>query len=161
MVALLHLFLAFQSNFYERGMKDLEEARYQAAVEDFTNAIAAEPKDYTLHFNLALAFSFLNRDREGIAEYKKALEIKPGLYQAELNLGILLLRDKQAAEALPPLAAAVREKPKEFRPNYYYAEALLATGDLEKAEASYRVALEADPKSAPAESGLARTMLKQ
>src|ERR1700738_4600195 len=79
------LLLAFQSNFYERGLKALEEQRYQAAVDNFSNAIAAEPKDYALHFNLALAYSFLNKDAEGVAEYRKVLEIKPDLYQSLLN----------------------------------------------------------------------------
>ena len=157
----LHLFLAFQSNFYERGLKDLEERRYQAAIEDFTNAIAAEPKDYALHFNLALAYSMLNRDAEGIAEYNKVLDLKPGLYQAELNLGILLLRQKHAAAAVPHLSAAVEQKPREFRPNYYLAEALLASDDFAKAGMAYRTALESDPKSAAAESGLARALVKQ
>jgi tetratricopeptide (TPR) repeat protein len=159
--ATLHLFLAFQSNFYERGLKDLEEKRYQAAVEEFTNAIAAEPKDYALHFNLALAYSFLNKDTEGIAEYKKVLEIKPDVYQAQLNLGILLLRQKRAAEALPYFTAAAAQKPKEFRPNYYAAEALLSEGEFAQAEAGFRTALELDPKSAPSESGLARALQKQ
>lgn len=157
----LYLFLALQSNFYERGMKDLEDQRYQAAVDDFTNAIAAEPKDFTLHFNLALAYSFLNKDAEGIAEYKKALELKPDLYQAQLNVAILLLRQKQPAEAVPYLTSAVASKPKEFRPNYYLAEALSGAGDYAKAVDAYKVALEADPKSAPAESGLARALAKQ
>ncbi len=159
--AALQLLLAFQSNFYERGLKAMEEQRYQMAVDDFTNAIAAEPKDYALHFNLGLAYSLLNKDAEGIAEYKKALELKPELYQAELNLGILLLRQKQAGEAVPRLAAASSQKPKEFRPNYYLGEALLATGEFGKAETAYRSALELDPKSAPAESGLARSLEKQ
>src|SRR5467141_2459762 len=104
--------LAFQSNYYERGMKALEGQRYQEAVTEFTNAIAAEPKDFALHFNLALAYSFLNRDAEAIPEYKKALELKPDLYQAQLNLGISLLREKRGAESVPYLAAAVAQKPK-------------------------------------------------
>lgn len=161
MTPALFLFFALQSNFYEQGMKALEEQRYQTAIENFTNAIAAEPKDFTLHFNLGLAYSLVNRDAEGIAEYRKALDLKPGLYQAELNLGILLLRQKQPAEAIPHLTGAVTQKPKEFRPNFYLAEALFAAADFPKAEASYRIALEADPKSAPAESGLARAMAKQ
>lgn len=139
----------------------MQEQRYAAAVEDFNNAIAAEPKDYALHFNLALAYSLLNKDAEGIAEYKKVLEIKPDLYQAQLNLGILLLRQKQGAEAVNPLTAAAAQKPKEFRPNFYLAEALAGTGDWAKAEGAYRTALGSDPKSAPAESGLARAMAKQ
>ena len=39
--AALVLFLAFQSNYYEQGMKALDEKRYEAAVENFRNAIAA------------------------------------------------------------------------------------------------------------------------
>ena len=159
--ATLFFLAAFQSNFYEQGLKALDEKRYQAAVENFTNAIAAEPKDFALHFNLALAYSLLGQDTEGIAEYQKALDIKPGLYQADLNLAILLMRNKRPAEAVPHLTAAAAQKPKEFRPNYYLAEALLQTGQTDKAEPVYKAALEIDPKSAGAEAGLARALAKQ
>jgi len=158
---ILVLFLAFQSNYYERGLKALDEKRYAAAVEEFNNAIAAEPKDFSLHFNLALAYSLQGKDAEAIPEYKKALEMKPGLYQGQLNLGISLLREKRGAEAVPYLAAAVTQKPKEYRPNFYLASALFASAEFAKAEQTYTVALEADPKSPDAESGLARALAKQ
>lgn len=159
-MATLILLAAFQSNFYEQGMKALEAKRYQEAVDNLNNAIAAEPKDYALHFNLALAYSLLGKDAEGITEYKKTLEIKPDVYQAELNLAILLIRDGRPAEAIPYLTAAVALKPKEFRPNYYLAESLSQTGQFDKAEQCYQAALEIDPKSAAAESGLGRALVK-
>jgi len=157
----LVLFLALQSNYYELGLKALDEKRYQEAVDNFINAIAAEPKDYSLHFNLALAYSLSGKDAEAIPEYKKALEIKPGLYQAELNLGILLLREKQGADAVPYLTDAVSQKTKEFRPNFYLASALFASGDFAKAEQSYKTAIDIDPKSPDAELGLAHALAKQ
>jgi tetratricopeptide (TPR) repeat protein len=157
----LVLFLALQSNYYELGLKALDEKRYQEAVDNFINAIAAEPKDYSLHFNLALAYSLWGKDAEAIPEYKKALEIKPGLYQAELNLGILLLREKQGADAVPYLTDAVSQKAKEFRPNLYLASALLASGEFAKAEQAYKTVLEIDPKSPDAELGLAHALAKQ
>src|SRR5271170_5360438 len=129
--AALYLFLAFQSNFYEQGLKALEEKRYDAAIESLTNAVAAEPKDYTAHFNLALAYSLLGKDAEAIPEYKKTLDLKPDLYQAQLNIAILLLKEKNAAEAVSYLTAAAAQKPKEFRPNYYLGEALSAAGQPE------------------------------
>src|SRR5215472_2559728 len=151
--------LFFQSAGFEAdGMKALEEGRYEAAAQAFTKAIAGDPADYTAHFNLALAYSFLNRDQEGIAEYKKTLERKPGLYQAQLNAGVLILRQKEPAGALALLEAAAAQKPSEFRPRFYLAEAQLGTGDAARAEQSYSSALKADGKSAGAHLGLGRAL---
>ncbi len=155
------LFFLQSVDYNAEGMKALEEARYDAAVQAFHKAIEADPKDYTAHFNMALAYSFLNKDEEGIAEYRLTLELKPGLYEAQLNEGILLMRRREPAEALPLFEGAVEQKPEEYRPRYYLAEAQLETGALEKAEASYHKALELDPKSANAELGLAHALARQ
>ena len=127
-------------------------------MESLTQAIAADPKDYSLHFNLALAYSLMGKNADAIPEYKKTLELKPDLYQAELNLGISLLREKQPAEAVPYLTTAAAQNPKEYRPNYYLAAALLGAGDFAKAEQSYTAALAIDPKSPDAELGLAHAL---
>jgi len=159
-IALVFL-LAFQANFTEQGLKALDEKRYPAAVDSLTQAVAADPKDYSLHFNLALAYSLMGKHAEAIPEYKKTLDLKPGLYQAELNIGISLLRDKQGAEAVPYLTAAASQNPQQYRPNYYLAEALREAGEPAKAEQSYTAALAIDPKAPDAELGLAHALAKQ
>src|ERR1700691_5193176 len=121
----LVLLLAFQINLAEQGMKALDEKRYQAALDTFTQAVAADPKDYSLHFNLALAYSLMGKHAEAIPEYKKTLELKPGLFEAELNIGISLLREKQAGEAVPYLTDAATQNVKQYRPDYYLGEAVL------------------------------------
>src|ERR1035438_366459 len=141
------------------GLKALDGGKYGQAAELFGKAVAADPKDYGAHFNLALSYTMLKRDAESLAEYKKVLELKPGLYEAELNAGILLIRDKQASAAAEYLQPAVDRKPKEFRPRLYWAQALLESGDAAKAEEQYRAAL--DPKSAAAELGLAHAQVRQ
>ena len=143
------------------GLKALEEGRYEAAAQAFTKAVEADPGDYTAHFNLALAYSFLNRDKEAVAEYQKTLALKPGLYQAQLNAGILMLRQKEPADALPLLEAAAAQKPVEFRPRFYLAEAQMGTGDATKAEQSYRAALDLDGKSAGGHLGLGRALASE
>ncbi|HTQ56689.1 MAG TPA: tetratricopeptide repeat protein [Bryobacteraceae bacterium] len=155
------LFFLQAPDYTAEGMKALEAGKYDQAADLFHKAVAADPKDYAAHFHLALADSMLKQDGDGIAEYKKVLELKPGLYEAELNLGILLIRDKQPAEALPYLQKAVEAKPKEFRPQFYCAQALLDSGDAVKAEAQYRTALELNAKSAAAELGLAHALVRQ
>jgi len=158
--ALALLFLFQSPDFSAEGVKALDEHRYDAATLAFQKAIEADPKDYGLHFNLALAYSLLHRDADGIAEYRKTLELKPGLYEAELNAGILLLRQKNPGEALPLLEDAARQKPAEYRPRYYLAESELQTGDAARAEENYRAALAANPKSAAAELGWGRALAK-
>jgi tetratricopeptide (TPR) repeat protein len=144
-----------------QGQKALDEGKYDAAVQALTEAIAADPKDYFSHFNLALAYTYLHRDAEGVAEYRKTLELRPGLYEAELNAAILLMRNKEPADALPLLAAAAAEKPAEFQPRFLLAEAQLQTGALDQAEGSFRGALGVNPQSGPAHLGMARTLARQ
>lgn len=158
--ALLFL-LAFQSGDVSVGLKALDEKRYDAAVESFTKAIAADPKDYAAHFNLALAYSLLGKNPQAVAEYRETLVLKPDLYEAEINLGIVLLKEKQPADALPFLEKAAAQKPKESRPNFYYGEALLESGAAAKAESAFSAAVAVDPKSAMAEFGLAQALLKE
>ncbi len=143
------------------GLKALDAKNYGLAAQEFTKAVEADPKDYTAHFNLALANSMLGKPADAIAGYKKVLELQPGVYEAQLNLGILLLGQKRPAEALPYLDAAAGQKPKEPRPRVYLSMALLQTGELDKAAQSYQAALELDPKSAPAELGLARALTRE
>ena len=143
-----------------QGSKALEEKRFPAAVEAFTKAVAADPKDYYSHFSLALAFSLLNRDDEAIAAYRTTLALKPELYEAQLNLGILLLRNQKGAEALEFLDRAIAAKPTAFRPKLYQAQALGASGKDAEAADAYRSALALDAKSAAAESGLAKVLAK-
>ncbi len=155
------LFFLQSPDYSAEGMKALESGKYADAAALFGKAVAADPKDYSAHFNLALAYTMLKRDPDGVAEYKKTLELKPGLYEAELNLGILLLRDKEPVDAAQNLQQAVDQKPREFRPRLYLAQALLDSADPAKAEEQYRAALALDPNSAAAELGLAHALSKQ
>src|SRR5208283_2198968 len=103
----------------------------------------------------------LHRDADAIAEYRKALDLKPDLYEAQLNLSIVLIREKQPADAAVLLDKAASEKPKEFRPVYYLGEALLAAGSYEASQKAFQMATELDPKSAFAELGLGRSLADQ
>ncbi len=160
-IAVLFLALAQATDFTGQGLKALDAKDYASAVQYLSKAVEADPKDYAAQFNLALANSLLGKETVAIAGYKTVLELKPGLYQAQVNLGVLLLDQKQASEAAPLLEAAVAQKPQEFRPNFYLAEALLATGEFARAEQYYVAAGKLDPKSAAVEAGLGRARARQ
>jgi tetratricopeptide (TPR) repeat protein len=143
------------------GLKALDQQNYQQAQEIFAKLSAADPKDYSAFFNLALAEIGLKRDEQAAEHFKQVLALKPGLYEAELNLGVLELRDHNAAEALPLLRDAVKQKPSVARTQRYLGDTLLASNDPVGAAEAYRAALTSDPKLAGAELGLGQALLQQ
>lgn len=159
---ILYLALLAQSaNLLDDGNKALDAKQYDRALELFTQAAAADPKDYAAHFQLALAYSMLGRDSDAIPQYKTTLELHPGMYEAELNLGLSLMRANHPAEAADQFKAAVEQRPKEFRPALGLAQALYNIDRFSEAEAAYRNALALDERSAAAESGLAMSLIRQ
>jgi tetratricopeptide (TPR) repeat protein len=159
--ALLALLLfAPPEDFLAQGLKALDANDPISAEPLLRQAAAAQPADFSIHFNLALALSMQQKDADAIAEFRRTLELKPALPQADLNLGMLLLRNKRPAEALPVLKEAA-ESGKSARADLYYAQALFDTGDVAQADPLYRAAVELDPKSAPAQAGLAHCLLKE
>ena len=157
---LLATLLAQTADFTAQGLKAMEDRRYDAAVSLFTQAVAANPKDYAAHFNLALAYSLAGNDAQAIPEYKAVLELQPGLYQAQINLGISLLAVKDSAAAIPFLQQAAAQKPSEYRPAFYLGEALLGSSRFTEALPAYTSAVTLDSNSAAAELGLGRAMAR-
>src|ERR1700692_211909 len=148
---ILYLALLAQSaNLLDDGNKALDAKQYDRALELFGQAAAADPKDYAAHFQLALAYSLLGRDGDAIPQYKTTLELRPFLYEAELNLALSLMRTNQPAAATEHFQAAVVQKPKEFRPALGLAQAFYNSDNFAEAEGAYRYAVSLDPRSAAA-----------
>ncbi len=142
-----------QTDSQAQGLQALEQHDYEKAAAIFARLAAANPRDYSALFNLAFAETGLKRDEQAATDYKRALAVKPDLYEAELNLGMLYLRDSQPAEAIPFLEAASKQKPDQPRPKHYLAEAQLGLGQslqhdgkLDDALPHYRQAATLDPK---------------
>lgn len=140
------------------GLQAMDRQDYQQAQQIFSKLAAADPKDYSALFNLALAETGLNEADRAAEHYKQVLALKPGLYEAELNLGILYLREQKATDAAPLLREAAKQKPQQARPERYLGDSLLETEDFAGAAEAYRAALSADPKMAAAELGLGQSL---
>jgi tetratricopeptide (TPR) repeat protein len=143
------------------GLQALEHGDYAQAEQIFSKLVETDPKDYASLFNLALAETGLKKDSAAAGHYQQVLVLKPGLYEAELNLGILNIHSGHPSEAIPLLRDAAKQKPNQARPARYLGEALFQTGDLDGAATAFRAALTADPKLAAAELGLGQTLLRQ
>jgi tetratricopeptide (TPR) repeat protein len=154
-------FATGQANPEAEGLHALDQHDYHRAEQIFTKLAAANPKDYSTLFNLALAETALNEDKEAAEHYKQTLALKPNLYEAELNLGILYMRERRPADAEPLLRDAAKQKPNQARPLRYLGDSLLAGGDFNGAADAYRQALTVDPKLAAAHLGLGQSLARE
>src|SRR5580704_7263944 len=104
------------------GFQALDQKDYPTAIRIFGKIAADDPKNFAAWFNLALAESALGKDADSIEHYQRALEVKPDLYEARLNLGMIYFRNAKPADAAVQLAEACRLKDDQFRPRLYLAE---------------------------------------
>jgi tetratricopeptide (TPR) repeat protein len=160
-IAFLLLSFADPAALADQGSKALDRGDYQQAEQIFSQLVAADPKDYFAYFNLALAEAGLKKDDKAIADFKRTLELKPGLYQAQLNLGMVFLRDNQPGEAIPLLEAVVNAKPDDAKGRQYLAEAYQGAGKWPQAGSEFQEVLKRDPKNARASLGVGQALLHQ
>jgi len=128
----------------DQGDKALDAKQYDRAVELYTQAAAADPKDYSAQFDLGLAYSFLGKDTQAIEHYKTALALKPDLAEAQLNLGLSYLRVKDPAAAEPYLESALAARPSATAESAL-ARAMARQGNPAAAEPHFRKAMAMDP----------------
>ena len=147
-------------NDLEQAVKALEAENYAAAAPLLEKALAEDPENVEVRFNLAFAYTQLEQDAKAIEHYTKVVDLKPDLPQARLNLGMLLLRQNRPAEAVPHFEALAAARADDFRVQFYYAHALEGSGGFEQAIAPYQRAVELDPNSADAALGLGRTLAR-
>jgi tetratricopeptide (TPR) repeat protein len=142
---LLWLALLAQSpDLLTQGDKALDAKQYERAVELYSQAAREDPKDYTAEFQLGLAYSLLGKDADAVPHYKASLALKPDLAEAQLNLGLSLLRVKDPAAAQPYLESALAAKPSATAESAL-ARAIARQGNPSAAEPHFRKAMAMDP----------------
>jgi len=117
----------------------LDKNNFAAAIAPLQKFLAEKPDVVFAHFQLAYAFTGLNRVDEARAEYERCVALDPKMAEAQLNLGILLL-EKDPAAAVAPLRKAVELLPSQSRPRFLLGVALERSGDLAGAAESFESA---------------------
>jgi tetratricopeptide (TPR) repeat protein len=93
------------------GNQLLAQRDYAKAVQKYEQAVAIEPGDENLHYNLAIALARLGKIEEAKKHYEEALQIFPEHGEARNNLGNLLMRENKLSEAIDQFREAVKIVP--------------------------------------------------
>ncbi|MGB9487748.1 MAG: tetratricopeptide repeat protein, partial [Terriglobia bacterium] len=92
---------------------------FAAAADALKQVVEAQPTLTAAWFNLAYAYTGLHKQEEAVASYRKALALDPNLFEARLNLGILLIQLNDPQAALEHLEKAATLKPDHLRAQLY------------------------------------------
>lgn len=89
----------------------LQQQQYAAAEEKLQALVAGHVKNPQMWFDLGFAQSHLNKPQDAATAYRKAVDLAPSWFEANLNLGIALAKSGNATAAIPVLKHAVELKP--------------------------------------------------
>ncbi len=127
----------------DEAQSALDKNNFEAAIPPLQKFLAEKPDVAFAHFQLAYAYTGLNRTNEARAEYERCVALEPKMAEAQLNLGILLL-EKDATAAVAPLRKAVELLPSQSRPRFLLGVALERSGDLAGAAEAFESASHLD-----------------
>ena len=125
----------------------------------WTRALACTSGNYLAHNNLGNALYRDGRRDEAIAEYRKALDIKPDYAEALNNLGVVLFAKGDLEAAIAQYRKALDIKPDYAEAIHNLGSALATKGDYGAAIEQYRKALEIKPDYAEARNNLGNALL--
>jgi FimV-like protein len=84
---------------YDRGLVRLEQNDGAGAVEDFTAVIDREPDIFLAWVHRARGYDRLDMREEAIADYERALELRPDYHPGFVPLGMLYFEEERYPEA--------------------------------------------------------------
>ena len=89
-------------------------------------------KNFSLMFNVAMAYKNLKQNHKAIEFYDKALKINPASYQGWFNLAHLYSIENQGKNAVSALKICNKLKPQDQETEYFLSIALMRTKDYAK-----------------------------
>jgi protein O-GlcNAc transferase len=137
----------------------LATGRVQQAMDRLLAAVELEPQRADLLSTYALALQQRGDFELAEKQYRAALGINPEFAEVRNHLGSLLVQRRKLTEAVVELNEAVRLKPEYPQAHHNLALAHTGLGQMDLALASYRVALEQEPKRVETWEALGRVLL--
>ena len=118
---------------------------WQKSVDDLTALLKVDPDNAAAHFRLGRALFMQKKFREGNAEFVKAQELDKNLPNPSVSAALLYEQLGMRSEAKTAFEAAVRANREDAKTLAAYAQWLLQTGDVAKAEQALAAARRVAP----------------
>jgi tetratricopeptide (TPR) repeat protein len=131
---------------YSRGLVDFHAGNYEKALEIFNQAVAADSTDaYALYYR-GVTRGRLNDSEGAIADLRAALAQRPGLNEAALELGVVLVDRGRYGEAAPLLEQAQHDEVLDAQASLFLGICQLRQGRPIAAQPNFERAAAKDPR---------------
>jgi tetratricopeptide (TPR) repeat protein len=119
---------------YQAAVLDYEAGRYAQAAAELEKLLPYAPRSYELHELLGMVYAAQAMNDKAIDHLKTAVQIKPDLAEARVNLGATLARAGRAELAAEQFRKAVELEPGNYDANHNLGEFYIQTGKLAAAQ---------------------------
>ena len=126
----------------------------------WTHTLACTSGNDVAHNNLGIILAQKGLADEAMAQFQKALEVRPDNAEAQNNLGRALLQNGHADEAITHFQKALQINPGYAGAYNNLGNALLKKGGVDEAIIQYQTALQIKPDFAEAHNNLGNALLK-
>ncbi|MEA5515688.1 tetratricopeptide repeat protein, partial [Nodularia sp. UHCC 0506] len=147
---------------YQEGVRKFQAGEYQAAVEDFTQAIALDSQNYRAYNKRGDAFYQLGDYQQAKADSSKAIELNPQNDNAYYDRGFSLYELGKYKEAIADYTKAIELNPDNGYAYYGRGLALVKMQENKEANADFSAAIRLQPDYIEAylERGILRRRLR-
>jgi tetratricopeptide (TPR) repeat protein len=118
---------------YQAAVSDYEAGRYAQAAGELEKLLPYAPRSYELHELLGMVYASESINDKAIDHLKTAVQIKPELAEARINLGATLARAGKGEWAAEQFRKAVELEPKNYDANHNLGELYVQAGKLAEA----------------------------
>jgi tetratricopeptide (TPR) repeat protein len=130
---------------FEKAQAATDKKKYLEAVGLFNELLANDSKDFQAWSELGTVYLVQQKPTEAEEAYAHAIDIRPGFFLGQMNLGRLRMIQKNFAGAIEPLTAAVNIQASSADANFYLGEAYLQIKKGSKAVGYLYQAIKLDP----------------
>jgi len=144
-------------SFYDKGLKELWQENWSAALTYFQKATEKNPDYAGAWFNLGVTYAELGRHQDAIEAYKQAIRIKPDLaneHYTHKNLGAAYSELGRWQDAIEAYKQVIRIKPDDAAAHYDLGVTYAELGRHQDAIEAYKQAIRIKPDFAEAHNNL-------
>ena len=105
---------------------------YKEIVKRESEVLTKFPNNFSLIFNMALAYKNLKKNKEAIRLYDKALKLNPASYDAWFNLSHLYSIEGETKNAVSALRVCQKIRPDDKDTEYFLSLALMRVKDYDR-----------------------------